>query len=98
MLLYLLLLVQSCLFQDRKRPPTLTIMAEQGEEESYEQEFNFAVNIVRLAGEIIRQAFFKDKSITEKTCHNDLGKLTSVFICISYDSDKLEHFIWNFLF
>ena len=72
-------------------------MAEEGEEESYEQEFNFAVNIVRSAGEIIRQAFFKDKSITEKTCHNDLGKLTSVFICISYDSDKLEHFIWNFL-
>ena len=71
-------------------------MAEEGEEESYEQEFNFAVNIVRLAGEIIRQAFFKDKSITEKSCHNDLGKLTSVFICISYDIDKLEHCVWNF--
>ena len=42
--------------------------------ESQDQEFNFAVDIVRQAGEIIRQAFDKDKSITEKTCHNDLGK------------------------
>ena len=52
-----------------------------GERESQNQEeFNFAVDIVRQAGEIIRQAFDKDKSITEKTCHNDLGKFTSVFI------------------
>ena len=55
-------------------------MAVEGEAESYDQEFNFAVNIVRQAGEIIRQAFYKDKSIAEKTCHNDLGKLASVFI------------------
>ena len=55
-----------------------------GEEESTDQEFNFAVNIVRQAGEFIRQAFDKDKSITEKTCHNDLGKLTIVFISTNY--------------
>ena len=63
-------------------PPTQTVtikaMAGEGEGESYEQEFNFAVNIVKQAGEIIRQAFEKDKSVTEKTCHNDLGKFTSV--------------------
>ena len=59
-----------------------------GERESQDQEeFNFAVNIVRQAGEIIRQAFEKDKSITEKTCHNDLGKY------IQASSYELEHFI-----
>ena len=64
-------------------------MAVEGEAESYDQEFNFAVNIVRQAGEVIRKAFYKDKSIAEKTCHNDLGKLTSVFIYqISSDSEN----------
>ena len=56
-------------------------MAREGESRDQEEmEFNFAVNIVRQAGEIIRQAFEKEKSITEKTCHNDLGKFTSLFI------------------
>ena len=49
-------------------------MTEEGE--SYDQEFHFAVNIVKQAGDIIRQAFDREKSITEKTSHNDLGMLT----------------------
>ena len=44
--------------------------------DNYDQEFKFGVNIVKEVGNIIRRAFISEKSITEKTSHNDLGKFS----------------------
>ena len=42
----------------------------------YEEEFIFGISIVKEVGGIIRKSFNSEKSVTEKTSHNDLGKFT----------------------
>ena len=42
--------------------------------ENYEEEFIFGIRIVKEVGGIIRKSFNSEKSVTEKTSHNDLGK------------------------
>ena len=44
--------------------------------ENYEEEFIFGIRIVKEVGGIIRKSFNSEKSVTEKTSHNDLGKFT----------------------
>lgn len=42
------------------------------DEEAIQQFFNFAVNLARKAGEVVKEAFYKEKTIDTKSCGTDL--------------------------